>query len=323
MDYANVLTEYSYLVNEYLEGYESKVVCQRKHIFNYEKQHDYDVNGNFNLDEIKKWVSESDYVIFGEETGMGNFNILTYYSNLLSINLIRDKKVCVWHPGTQYRQNYQSFNNNKINNNFFKRLYAIDLYRLSPKTEKDSILLPYKFYNINKEELLKGFVEKINNPPYIILHCPSNPSKKGTQLITKQINSLGLNKDKFIYHVLHGQPNTVVMNSKNNSLFYIDQFNVEGGFGVASMESLIKSNFTFCKIDKSLIGLSNFYKNKDFPIIDLGTDVESLQNKLKSVLLLDKDILIKYAEKYVKDIVYFYSPKNMINDFEKKVLVDG
>ena len=52
MDYANVLTEYSYLVNEYLEGYESKVVCQRKHVFNYEKQHDYDVKGNFNLDEI-------------------------------------------------------------------------------------------------------------------------------------------------------------------------------------------------------------------------------------------------------------------------------
>ena len=323
MDYANVLTEYSYLVNEYLEGYESKVVCQRKHVFNYEKQHDYDVKGNFNLDEIKKWVSESEYIIFGEETGMGNFNILTYYSKLLNINLIKDKKVCVWHPGTQYRQNYQSFNNNKTNNNFFKRLYAIDLYRLSPKTEKDKTLLPYKFYDIDKEGLLKGFIEKINNPPYIILHCPSNPSKKGTQLITKQINSLGLNKDKFIYKVIHGQPNDIIMNNKNKSLFYIDQFNDRGGFGVASMESLIKSNFTFSRIDKSLIGLENFYTDKDFPIIDLGTNIESLQNKLKSVFLLEKEDLIEYAKKYVNDILYFYSPQSMVKDFEKSVLIDG
>ena len=37
-DFANVLTEYSYAINKYLDGYESKIICKGKHKNMYTKK---------------------------------------------------------------------------------------------------------------------------------------------------------------------------------------------------------------------------------------------------------------------------------------------
>ena len=38
---------------------------------------------------------------------------------------------------------------------------------------------------------------------------------------------------------------------------------------------------------------------------------------------MDRELLINYTKKYVDDILYFYSPKNIVNGFKKNVLLDG
>lgn len=322
-DFANVLTEYSYLINRYLDGYESKIICKGKHKNNYDKKHDYDIVGKNNLDEIREWVKQSEYVIFGEEMGNGDFNTLTYFHNTLKIRFLKEKKVLVWHPGTHYRKNYKVYNKNKNNKNLYKRLYAVDLYRLSPKSSKDRILLPYKFVDIDKKKLLKDFIKKINNPPYLILHSPSNPEKKGTKFISEQIKNIKLNNKKFKFLNVHNKPNDEIIKLKNESLFYIDQYNDRGGFGVASIEALLCSNFTFSRIENSLVGINKFYPNINFPIINLGSNTKSFKENLKKLFDLDKEDLIKFAEKYVDEIFYFYSAKNIVKEFEKNVLLDG
>ena len=70
IDYANVLTEYAHLLNE-SPDIECKSICLKKHIFDYDLQHDYDLL-SCNLTQIKKavdYIKNSDYIIFGEENG--------------------------------------------------------------------------------------------------------------------------------------------------------------------------------------------------------------------------------------------------------------
>ena len=50
VDYANVLTEYSYCLNKHSKDIESKSICFQKHPFNYSIQHDYDLE---TCDKIK------------------------------------------------------------------------------------------------------------------------------------------------------------------------------------------------------------------------------------------------------------------------------
>jgi hypothetical protein len=68
-DWANVLTEYSHCLNKHSEDIECKSICFRPHPFNYSIQHDYDLENCSDeiLERARKWVDESDVIIFGEE----------------------------------------------------------------------------------------------------------------------------------------------------------------------------------------------------------------------------------------------------------------
>ena len=54
IDYANVLTEYAHLLNE-SPDIECKSICLKKHIFDYDLQHDYDLLG-CNPTQIKEVI---------------------------------------------------------------------------------------------------------------------------------------------------------------------------------------------------------------------------------------------------------------------------
>ena len=80
IDFANVLTEYSYCLNKHSKDIESKSICFQKHPFNYNIQHDYDVE-ECDADQIaksKQFLLESDIIIFAEESWEGQQPHLVY-----------------------------------------------------------------------------------------------------------------------------------------------------------------------------------------------------------------------------------------------------
>ena len=134
-DFANVLTEYSYCLNKHSENIECKSICFQPHHFNYNIQHDYDLSicSLQQKKEAQQFLQESNIIIFGEEQ-KGNYIILNQVKNILGIDLLNsNKKLCIWHAGSIYRNNYNYYNNHPLRNKIFKHLYAIDLYRLSPR----------------------------------------------------------------------------------------------------------------------------------------------------------------------------------------------
>ena len=161
-DWANVLTEYAYCLNKHSNNIEVKSICFRPHPFNYSLQHNYDLHhcSEEQKLEAKQFLEESDVIIFGEEghPGEPTYRTLREFSNLLGLDLINsNKKLCIWHPGTHYRINYNFYNNHPQRDKIHRHLYAIDLYRLSPKNKNDLPLIPYQYYDFNYNNFILNF----------------------------------------------------------------------------------------------------------------------------------------------------------------------
>lgn len=320
VDYANVLTEYSNIINKHSLKYESRVIGENPHRFGYTLQHDYNLSNPNDIKKSIEWVNDSKYIIFSEESGHGEYNTLKTMINRLNINL-EGKHLCVWHPGTHYRNSYQRFNNNPLTSKMFKRIYMVDLYRLSPKSEKDVVLLPFMNFNIDEELYIENMMDKINSNNKIILHCPSDPNRKGTSIITKTLNEL--NKEKFSFITHTKKPHPFIMSEKKKSLFYIDQFNIEAGFGVSSIESLICGNVTLSSTSNAIPGLTKYNPDLKCPIINLGTVHTTLRDGINEVMNYDKNSLINICENNLKYLKECYNGINVINYIEEKILKDG
>jgi hypothetical protein len=316
-DYANVLTEYSKMINDYSEKYESKVICLMPHPFNYLLKHDYDLNDKKSLTPAKEWIDSSNYIIFSEEMGSGNYDTLTNLKNNLNFN-VDNKKLSVWHPGSNYRKNYNKFNSNPLNNNLHNIIYAIDLFRLSNKKSNEKTLLPFMNFNIDSDLYMDNMIDKINKNNRIFLHCPSNTQRKGSDVIKETIDEI--NREDIIYHMYTGKPHNFIMEQKKNSLFYIDQFNKESSFGVASIEALICGNITMCGIENAKDGIERYGSKTNCPIINLGNDKHNLKKTLSEVMDYDKNKLITIAENNLKYLLECYNGKSVINYIENKIL---
>ena len=323
MDFANVLTEYSYCINKHSKDIESKSMCFQKHPFNYEIQHDYDLENcdNSIKKDIKKFIESSDIIVFGEEN-KGNYNILNQITNILGINLLEsNKKLIIWHPGSNYRNNYQYYNNHPLRDRIYKHLYAMDLYHLSPKSDNDIPLWPYQYFDFNKDDYINNFSKKIKTKPWVILHIPSNPNTKGTKEIVQIINNLKLDNTKYIFKYLNKIPYKEVIKEKEKSLFYIDQFNINvGGYGIASLEGLFTSNLTFSTVNNIGLSIQKLTNTNEIGIIPLGDSFETLSNTLEYFLTQTSDEkLIRYNEEIGEWIEKYYSPQNIV-EFFKSIL---
>lgn len=324
-DWANVLTEYSYCLNKHSEGIEAKSICLNKHPYNYSNQHDYDLS-DCTYDqglEAQKFVFESDIVIFGEEGAMQptNYKVLEIYKQILGLDLLNsDKKLLIWHPGTHYRQNFNFYNNHPQRNKIFKHLYAIDLYRLSPKNDNDFPLFPYQYLNFNYDKYISDFKNKIKLKPWSILHIPSNSSIKGTKTFKESIDKLKLDPKKYIYKVFENIPFSQVLKEKEKSIFYLDQVNVNGGYGLASLEAIFLSNLTFSSSHYVLDSIEKLTGKTELPFISLDVDPQKLQSTLKEFLLnTDEDKLISIMEKFGKWVKKYNSPEGILKHFNNLI----
>jgi len=306
-DWANVLTEYAYCLNTHNKNIEAKSICFRPHPFNYTLQHDYDLHfcPEEQKLEAKQFLEESDVIIFGEEGHPLEYTYRTLreFSNLLGLNLINsNKKLCIWHPGSLYRENYDFYNNHPLRDKIYKHFYTMGLYRLSPKSKTDYPLFPYQYNNFNFEEYITFFEQKLNNDGIKqIIHIPSIPEKKGTYDINKVINKLNISQYNFEYNWYTKVTHPQSLQYKQNSLIYIDQFapNLKGGYGIASLEAILNSNITFSTINSKVY--EAFYKitgSYETPVLSLGNTIEEMNSNLFKFLSLSKNDL--YQEAYTK-----------------------
>ena len=320
IDFANVLTEYSYCLNKH-SNIECKSICLKKHGFNYNIQHDYDLYTCSNEEKsiLKKYIENSDVIIFGEES-KGEYNILNQIKNILGVDLLNsNKKIIIWHPGSNYRNEYGYYNNHPLRNKIYKHLYAIDLYRLSDKNENDFPLFPYQYFEPNYTNLLLDFKLKLENPPWGIIHIPSNTNTKGTNKINTTINKLNLNQDSFTYKVLTNIPYKEVLYEKSKSLFCIDQFKPSvGGFGISSLEGIFNSNLTFSTINNISDSMFELTGKYECPIVSLGDSEEELLLTLNNFIKnTTKEQLLEYMEGIGYWLDKYYTPNSIVKHFKK------
>ena len=330
VDFANVLTEYSYCLNKHSDNIESKSICFRKHTFNYSIQHDYDlgVSNNEQITSAKKFVEDSDIIVFAEEQlpqGLDGLTSGTYYgtlerfSRLLSVDLINsNKKICIWHAGSMYRQQFSFYNQHPQRNKIHKHLYGIDLYRLSNKEPNDLPIHAYQYIDFKYEEYITNFKSKLKSKPWTILHIPSNVNTKGTNQINEIINKLNLDPTKFKYKTITNITHPQVMEEKKKSIFYIDQFypSKMGGYAVSSLESLFTSNLTFSTINNISDSMYKLTGKYECPVVSLGITKEEFQTSIETYIInSDESKLIEYMEGIGKWLETYYSPKSIVNYF--------
>lgn len=321
-DWANVLTEYSYCLNKHSKDIQSKSICFRPHPFNYSLQHDYDLHfcSEKHKLEAKQFIEESDVIIFGEEGHPGEFTYKTLreFSNLLGLDLINsNKKLCIWHPGTHYRTNSEFYNTHPLKDKIHKHLYAFDLYKLSNKTDVDLPFLVYNYINFDKEQLINDFAKKLEFDKKIISHIPSNPLKKGTPIIVDSINKQNLpNNFEFIY-TQSLIPHSEVIKIKKSSIFYIDQFNDWGTYGVAAIEAILNSNIVFCSLHNTHEAVIKLTGDPILPFVDLGSDYAQIPSIIQSIISLSNEELLQSYMGIIEWMEEYYSPKAIVNQIKK------
>ena len=321
-DWANILTEYSHCINKHSKDIQSKSICYRPHGFKYSIQHDYDLEKGIEEQrlEAKKWVEDSDLIIFGEEGHPLEFTYRTLreFSNLLGMDIINsNKKLCIWHPGTHYRENFHFYNNHPQRHKIHKHLYAMDLYRLSPKLNNDTPLHTYQYCDFNYDKFILDFKTKLDIKPWVILHIPSNIDKKGTKHFRKVISQLNLDPKDIVYKELSKISNPIAMEEKKKSIFYLDQFNSAGSYGVAAVERLFNSNFTFSVVHNLLESIPKLTGDNFTPIVPLEYDVSKLKPTLETFILnVTQDQLLEYMRGIGKVLEKWYKPENIIQTFK-------
>jgi len=318
MDYANVLTNISSLINKYSDEYESKVICITPHTFKYSLVHDIDLNDS-NKGEAESWINESTYIIFGEELGFGEYKTLNLFKDKLNIS-IEDKKIIVWHPGSHYRHYHQRFNTNLETQNFYKRIYAMDLYRLSPKTHKDTVMLAFIEFSLNKNEYYELAYKKIIHHKKLISHYPSDINKKGTSVINDALGRINLKSLGIEYSFMTGIAHPKIMDKMRNSIFYIDQFGDIATFGLASIEAMMNGNIVMSSIENTKEGLMRLNKDLEVPVIDLGRNADLIRDKIYEVITYDSEMLLKRIDLNFKFLSSNYNGKNVVRRFEQDIL---
>jgi hypothetical protein len=327
IDFANVLTEYSYCLNKHSKDIESKSICFQKHPFNYDIQHDYDLgtNDNIQIEESKKFLLESDIIIFSEESWEGQQPNLVYktiskFSSIYGFDLFEIKaKFCVWHPGSCYREIYPFYNNHPQRDKIHKHFYGIDLYRLSNKEHNDMPIHAYQYIDFSYDKFISDFKSKLKIKPWTILHIPSKTQTKGTNIINQAINNLNLDPQKFQYKVLTNVPHSTSINEKQKSVFYIDQFWPQGcgGYGVSTLESLFNSNFTFSTINNISLSMLKLTGKYECPVVPLGVTEEELSITLHNFIKkITENHLIEYMEGIGLWLEECYSVNSVIKFFK-------
>jgi glycosyltransferase involved in cell wall biosynthesis len=252
-----------------------------------------------------KWIVNSNKKVFIEFVGSEIRNP----DLLLNLNPYYTK---VFHEGYEYKLQ-ESGNNKKIVQLKFSEIGAKVLANPEMKLYVDNNLLPeiFSFNNrINVRDFVPKFPSKLNNKP-LIVHSPSAPIAKGSQIIASIIDKLKM-RFEFDFIMLHNKPRTEVLDIMKKCDIFIDQI-ICGSFGMAALEAMANGKPTLCYI------MDEVYDNglpRDCPIVNVNPD--TLEEKIIELICnseLRHEIGIQsrnYVEKFhdvkvlVKDLLKIY-----------------
>ncbi|MCO4783738.1 MAG: hypothetical protein KC646_15530 [Candidatus Cloacimonetes bacterium] len=351
-DYGNTMTYWSHAINTHSSLYESKIICIIPHQFNYDIQHDIDLspnsdNGNLSIDGSKRqaaihWLLECDHIIFAEEMSLlsspRRYRSLQLFQQIFGFHLLELKaakaslKLYIHHCGIDYRQAYKEFD--EINDQYFdKILIGVDLYRLSPKTDKHCVPVAAYQSNTSIVETINIIEKKFNEDVLRVFHAPSSHTTKGTESIKKVVQaSFNLLPSHIKKQVVYEEtvppvPNAQIIDIKKKSHIYIDQFHQEiGGYGISSVEALAFGNIVLSsihKLDKDALELQCLTKSRaeQFPIIDTTMDLELFQKKLLELFVTPMSILKKKAIDSFNFYNEIFTFESISKRFEEDILI--
>lgn len=313
MDYANTMTSWSKCLNENSKKITAKSFAVQPHPFNYKIKHDTDLNDLSEKEwiDVKDYISNCEVVFFAEEGYFSSNTVLN--KNIPKLFCVPEgKKLILRHPGSTYRSMYKKYNNEKFRESLHKVIYSQDLYRLSPKHEKDIPMRPMCLFSFNRDEYIKEFRRKIDSNKYITFHNPSNRNKKGSDDIERAFSKARYDKKKIQLLVKQGLSNEESKILKSKCLFYVDQFETSiGGFGVSAIEALSSC----CVVMSST---NNTVHSEG--IVSLGRSFDSLVRSIESCLNMTNQELYDYAENAADVIEQHYSPDAVCKKLEKIIL---
>tara|TARA_R110000823_G_scaffold7613_3_gene27866 strand:- start:874 stop:1923 length:1050 start_codon:yes stop_codon:yes gene_type:complete len=312
-DNANVFTNWSSFINESSVDYESRSLCISKHPYNYSLSHDFDINTDTDtkIQEAKKWLSESDFIIFSEE----NQNCYFKYSTAINFKAIlgidpifetKGKKLA-FYSGTAYRRKSQMFN--QMDSKCFDRILSpLDLYRLTNKDIKTACIFMCEKTKMPTEKVTQNIIDKFNSPEWIVSHTPTNRQVKGSDFLLKimeKTQRLCKNNIKYVETAKLSPQESLQL--KDDSCFYIDTLSMgfgilsTGAHGISSLEALSYGDIVFSStynMEEEAIKKASYpyyTENAPYPIRNLGQTIDTASNELNHILNLDKGALIQMA----------------------------
>lgn len=229
LDFANV----SYSLSEALNraGHHSRVITGQRQRFNLP----YDIGAweEGAREVYKEELKSADVLVFGSS-----------YFDWRPFNLPIPKGIrkCLWHGGTNYRQNYQNFN--ELINPTFDIVYSHwDLLKLYDKMCLLNAPLDTSKFPMEPRKVPKKWV---------IGHAPSDPMNKGSAQFSQAMGMLKQNYDidvRFFANLEH----TTLMNNKRFFDIYFDQIlnqpipiKGRGVYGLALVESAACGSACLC-----------------------------------------------------------------------------
>lgn len=326
-DFANVLTNISYYLNQYSKKYASRVICNQEHKFNYKIKHDYDLD---NLNEIKlteviDWMNHSKIIIIGDDVLDTNKLLVQYSKKKVDLS---NKIIVPFYCGTRYRLNYEIFN--KTHHGLYKHfIFNPDLYRLASTQKNNYILLQIGPQTI-PDNICKIMKCKYNAEKIVIGHSPSRSSLKGTNIIIKAIDLLSQKYNNFEFRLIGGDKyvsNSEILKSKEEMHIYIDQYYpIVGGPGISSFESLTYGTIVLCTMNNINSQYYDFLESEPFPIIDIynykniNNDVSYLFEHLEKYCLMDRIDIMRECERSMEWTKKYLNPGKYLSYFENKIL---
>lgn len=213
------------------------------------------------------------------------------------------RKIILMYCGSEIRSPLLSINytnsigidnfNNYLENNYFIDIKVKEEARLADKyadlifsqkvdqisyIKKEVYDFPYMFsysdfsFNTNKFDL---------KTPIVIVHAPSSPIIKGTQLVRAAIKKLKLLGYEFEYIELINKPNQEVKNVLERSHIVLNQFYGYGdGVGLLGVEAMANINCLMMSVSDNK---SNIYKQSFHEVI-FNTNYWNIDEKLKFLL---------------------------------------
>jgi hypothetical protein len=319
IDYANVLTEWANCIQKYT-NIEAKSLFIKNHPFNYDLKGNYYWN-NCNKNDVIKYILKCTHIVIGIPN-IGNTRVINFINKVVPKKykkyMLR-KKYISFHYGSLYRDNYKKINKQK---DFLKRIYAPDLFRLSPKIKNiDYSFYPIieKLYKKYKNKLAHLIKAKFNRKKLIIFHCPSNDIKKGSNNIINTVNKIfkknpSLRERYHFFKPKNKIPNHSVIRYNEKSIIYIDQIETRiKAYGVSSIEAMLTGCITLSHMDYMLGTMAG-----NAPVININYNnfEKILTNLLKKSNDELKKMIIESFNKYYK----LFSPEKFAENFCKNII---